>query len=358
MAVVIGDNNVPEEEYKDEKELEKILCKNPTLLQSDDKVELFLLGSQVPLGTGAKGGTGKLDILYLDSNKNIVVVEVKRNKNSQSKRDVLAQILDYVSDIANLSYHELDELTNGELQKVVCEKFQGDVNAAKIIENNLRQDIAKLIIAVDKANDGLKKIVQFLCDRTNLDIALIEILKYKQGNCPVFVSNAVVRRSVNKYALLDKLVKYCENNKLLNVIPRENYWSIVHTDGWDSKMFHYEFVLRGEVTGDDIGVEFHFERKISKEFSDERRKEVVAAIIAAIEKIDIVDESGRCLINGCPIKFVPDMWAMLRIAIPFYQKDFEYIVRTMQEFIEKTKPAIEDVLRKEGLLNTRIQKDE
>ena len=46
-------------------------------------------------------------------------MEVKLARNPQSRREVLAKIFDYISELSNYSYYELNDVTNGALEKVI-----------------------------------------------------------------------------------------------------------------------------------------------------------------------------------------------------------------------------------------------
>lgn len=83
------------------------------------------------LGTKA----GRVDVLMLTASGVPTLVEVKLTRNSQSRREVLAQILDYISELTNYSYYELDKAAHGTLGKIV-DGFENNVELPRIIEEN------------------------------------------------------------------------------------------------------------------------------------------------------------------------------------------------------------------------------
>ena len=64
---------------------------------------------------------GRIDILALDREGNIVVVECKRDR---TPRDIIAQILDYASWVSKLSTREVHEIAQAKLNKRLEVAFQ------------------------------------------------------------------------------------------------------------------------------------------------------------------------------------------------------------------------------------------
>ena len=76
---------------------------------------------------------GRIDDLFIDSNGSFVIVETKLFKNPEGKREVIAQILDYVSYIfsGELSYEEL--ITRLNIITLRSKKNKISVNAHNLI---------------------------------------------------------------------------------------------------------------------------------------------------------------------------------------------------------------------------------
>lgn len=87
-----------------EKDFEKWIKKYPKVLGQD----MLIIGEQ----THTK--SGPLDFLAIDKSGNLVVIELKRGN---LPREVIAQAIDYVSDIASWDLDKINE---------VCLKFTGD----------------------------------------------------------------------------------------------------------------------------------------------------------------------------------------------------------------------------------------
>jgi RecB family endonuclease NucS len=99
-----------EEEFRDESELQSYLERSPYLLMSDREPQVVTVQREVSLPAA-----GSLDLLLVDKEGVPIAVEVKLSRNSQSRREVVAQAFDYVSDLTQLTVGELDDLVEGAL---------------------------------------------------------------------------------------------------------------------------------------------------------------------------------------------------------------------------------------------------
>ena len=80
--------------------LQTMLANNPSLLPSDRVSpaygKLICIGREIPVSI-ASGGTGKIDNLYVSPSGHLVIVETKLYRNPEAVREVVAQLLDYVT---------------------------------------------------------------------------------------------------------------------------------------------------------------------------------------------------------------------------------------------------------------------
>ncbi len=90
----------------DERWLQKLIFKNPSLLPMD-QIEPGL-SRLIPVCMELSLHCGSLDNLFLTPEGDVVIVEVKLWRNSEMRRAVLAQALDYASALFSMSYEELD----------------------------------------------------------------------------------------------------------------------------------------------------------------------------------------------------------------------------------------------------------
>lgn len=247
MIITETGSTIEQKEYKDEDELQELIYKHPELI-SEENTELTSIMREVSTRAG------RIDVLDIAENGIITIVEVKLARNPQSRREVLAQIFDYISELSNYSYYELNDATNGMLEKVIS-SFDNYAELPRLIEDNLKNGIVRLIIAVDESNDGLKRLAEFVARHTDFRIDLVEIKKYLNGDNYFYGSNAVVQSSYQTTAersrgnaagtnpLLKAANELWDASGNLPIISRkDSSFRQLHVDGWP-KSLHYEFTI-------------------------------------------------------------------------------------------------------------------
>ncbi len=188
---------VESEQFLNEAELEGVIEKFPNLLRAKSDRPLMSIDTHVQLS-----GVGIIDLFLADEEGQPIVVEVKLGRNGESRREIVAQIFDYVSGLTLLTSDEIDELVDEKLS----DAFEsGDKETAdrrwKNFGRQLRDGRTRFILAVDDTPESLDRIMEFLCRHTNLDVRLVEIRKYKAGNGEiVFAPEVKVIRSENQMA--------------------------------------------------------------------------------------------------------------------------------------------------------------
>ena len=158
-------NQLVEEEYRNEAELQAFLERSPYLIVSDSEPRVATVLQEVRLPAA-----GILDLLLVDAEGVPVAVEIKLARNSQSRREVVAQAFDYVSDLTQLTIDELDDLVDGALMGAL-EELAGRIPVNTIRKQcgtNLRAGLIKLVIAVDSASEDLIRIVRYINDHSDL----------------------------------------------------------------------------------------------------------------------------------------------------------------------------------------------
>lgn len=160
-------------------ELQELLASNPNLLPGDqidpdDPCRWLLVRREVPVpdpGTGADRWS--IDVLLVDQNAIPTLVECKRFLNTQSRREVVGQMLEYA---ANGHYYwsadSLRQLAESAgpagdpLEKrLVAISPEGEPTASEFferVENNLREGQIRLVFFLEEAPPELKSIVDFL----------------------------------------------------------------------------------------------------------------------------------------------------------------------------------------------------
>jgi len=151
-----------------EKKLEEVLNEDLSLLSPD----LLLIGRQVATAHGKF-----IDLLAMNSDGNLVVIELKRHK---TPREVVAQLLDYASWVQTLSYDDITDIyfeRNGEggFEKGFAEKFSG--NPPEKLNEQLQ-----LIVVAAELDHASERIINYLSDNYGVPINAVFFQYFKDGN--------------------------------------------------------------------------------------------------------------------------------------------------------------------------------
>lgn len=96
----------------DETWLQNLIADNPDLLPTEEVgyqySDLVCIGREVKVGEGES--KGRIDNLYVTPYGNVVIVETKLFRNQESRRQVVAQIVDYAKDVHLWDAEKLDNI--------------------------------------------------------------------------------------------------------------------------------------------------------------------------------------------------------------------------------------------------------
>lgn len=179
------------EPYGTETELQACLAQNPELLSADEEGDrrwlLIRREMAVPIqGADAAGGnaTGFIDHLFVDQAGVPTIVEVKRASNTEARRQVAGQILDYA---ANAPLHwtgdvlrqafEAPLVADGKDPQEILSHFLDDADADaegfwEQVEAHLREGRVRLVFVMDAVPPSLQRIVEFM----NRQMASVEVM--------------------------------------------------------------------------------------------------------------------------------------------------------------------------------------
>ena len=188
--------------YLKEDDLQALLEDYPDLLPGDqmnvDDPRRWLLVSRelgVPGGDN-EAGRWSLDHLFLDQEGVPTFVECKRSSDTRSRREVVAQMLDYAAN--GISYWKLENLRSAaekmaqkrgkELDEEI-RNLVGSEGISKIdeywkhVEQNLRLGIVRLIFVADSIPSELRRLVEFLNEQmTNTEVLAVEVKQFLGDN--------------------------------------------------------------------------------------------------------------------------------------------------------------------------------
>lgn len=222
MMISSNKEKIVSTDYKNERELQDILGNSPELL--DEHSKLFTVCNAA---NELSISSGMVDLFLISETGDVVIVETKLSRNRESRREVIAQIIDYISSLSELSYYELDNATKNRLSAVI-DNIDSDIDLPKIIDDNLRSGRIKQIIAVDESNEDLTRLTQFLSVHTDFEIELIEVKKYRDNNRFLYASTEIVKS--NKAKVVSRILGKDNEEKLTLLNEIQTKWNSQHPE--------------------------------------------------------------------------------------------------------------------------------
>jgi hypothetical protein len=180
--------------YDAEAVLQKFVADYPELLPGDqiDPVNprrwlLVRREMSVP-GEEGKGGKWSLDHLLLDQDAIPTFVECKRASNTEIRREIVAQMLDYAAN--GLKYWSMEDLRTAaaetakkaekdldDMIRALCDRSpEEDVGSYwRDVETNLRLGRIRLVFVADEIPPDLRCLVEFLNDKMRDDVEVLAV---------------------------------------------------------------------------------------------------------------------------------------------------------------------------------------
>ncbi len=162
---------------KEKEDLEQWLKTNPAIIGED----ILIIGEQV------QTKSGYLDFLGLDKNGNTVIIELKRDK---LPRAVIAQIIDYASDVASWDIDKLSEISQGYLKQGLedsLSEYFDEFNLEEVVINNSQ----RLLLVGFGIEEATNRMIEWLSNSFNLSINAV-ILNYSKTTS----GNEILSRTV------------------------------------------------------------------------------------------------------------------------------------------------------------------
>lgn len=194
--------------------LQELLEDNPALIPSSEVsgeyAPLVCIGREVPVGIGDM--QGYIDNLYITPSGNIVVVETKLFRNQESRRTVVAQIIDYAKELQKWDCSKLNAVASDYTYKKTGQSFKiidlmakygylslsDEARLNDSINKNLQSASFLLMIAGDGIRTGVQQLADFLNDnaRMSFNLALAEMEVYQKGLETIVIPNLVTKTTV------------------------------------------------------------------------------------------------------------------------------------------------------------------
>lgn len=194
--------------------LQELLANNPFIIPSSDVgnefAPLVCIGREVPVGSGDT--QGYIDNLYVTPSGNIVIVETKLFRNQESRRTVVAQIIDYAKDLQKWDCEKLDEVAAeytskkfGQAYRVIDLMaraghltYSNEASFTDKVNRSLATANFLLMIIGDGIRTSVQQLADFLNDNTSMSfrLALAEMEIYQNGTGVIVIPNLLSKTSV------------------------------------------------------------------------------------------------------------------------------------------------------------------
>ena len=177
-----------EKEFQTEDLLQRLIGEHPELLAGeqispDDPLRWVLIRREMPIEAWA------VDHLLIDQHGRPTLVEVKRGSNSQIRREVVGQMLDYAATAASVwserdmrrIFEESSDNPDDEISNLIGADDESDIDAFwEQVATNLDANRLRLLFVADKIPAALERVVRFLNEQTrdNLEVLAVEVKQY------------------------------------------------------------------------------------------------------------------------------------------------------------------------------------
>lgn len=207
----------PEEKRFSESWLQKLLQDHPDILPVDEIESIFW--PLIPLGREINTSVGPIDNLFISKAGYLVMVETKLWRNSQAKRDVLAQAIDYASQLSNWSFEQLDSAVKNRNNKGVFQIIQefsdsdtDEIPSEDTIASNLRLGRFLILVVSEHIHSSLFDMVKYINRIPHLAtyIGLVELSCYFEPDQPdeiivvpsIVAKTKIIERSIVQIHIL------------------------------------------------------------------------------------------------------------------------------------------------------------
>jgi hypothetical protein len=182
--------------------LQDFVFENVEALPIEDIDDAYM--GAIPFCTELQTNAGRVDALFITRHGRLIIVECKLWRNPEARRKVVAQILDYASDLAKWTYTDLDRefrKKNGSrtLFSRMSERFP-DLQEAEFIDavnRNLSATRFLLLVIGDGIREDAEALGEFLRNKASQDFSfgLVSIPFYELPNGTTIAIPHVIART-------------------------------------------------------------------------------------------------------------------------------------------------------------------
>ena len=189
-----------EEPFPDEDAIQKLIADHPDLVGGgritprDPRRWILIRREQGVPDAAEAPDRWSVDVLLIDQDAVPTLIEAKRGSNTQLRREVVGQLLEYA---ANASHVRVDGLREAfqkqgdwesQFRELLPSEEEPDVDAFwEDVETNLRASNLRLLIVADAIPPELARIVEFLNEQMRVELLAVEIKRYASNAGETFV---------------------------------------------------------------------------------------------------------------------------------------------------------------------------
>lgn len=193
----------------DENTLQGLLAAHPEILPMRELEPAY--SSLIFVGRELQTPAGPIDLVYVTANGGIVLVETKLWKNTDARRTVVAQILDYAKELTKWGFDEFDKKVaaamNGRsllsIAKAATEGADEVFDEAAFtdaISKNLRRCRLLLLIVGEGIREGIEDLTSLIQDdgARRFSLALVETAMFRaspKSEFPLLIVPRIVSRT-------------------------------------------------------------------------------------------------------------------------------------------------------------------
>ena len=219
--------------FGSEDAIQRLIAEHPDLIgggriRPDDPRRWLLVTREQ--GVAEESGAGDrwaVDHLLIDQDAVPTLVEVKRGSNSQVRREVVGQLLEYAAharrswdaDDLRRAFEERSDDPDADLAALLDEDEPDADGFWQRVETNLRTSNLRLLFVADRIPGELARVVEFLNEQTrdNIEVLAVEVKRYAGDASETFVPRVIGalsappaksgggRAALTREALLDTL---------------------------------------------------------------------------------------------------------------------------------------------------------
>ena len=234
-----------EERFSTEDELQRLIALHPELLDGeqirpgDPRRWILITREKGIADTPGSSARWALDHLIVDQDAVPTLVEVKRGSNSELRRTIVGQMLEYAAhasetwtiDELRQTFEESVKDSDEEIRQLLQADGEQTVDDFwESVATNLAARRLRLLFVADEIPDPLEKVVEFLnAQMPNIEVLAVEIKQFRGGSSQTLVPRvlgriaassapgaAAPRRKLTQKTFLDEL----NSEEARNVVER------------------------------------------------------------------------------------------------------------------------------------------